>query len=410
MNKMKTFSGTVLLLMAIGDVGAAASDKPNILIIVTDDQGYADLSAYKHHAPDVRTPNMDRLANRGVLFTQAYVTAPVCSPSRAGWNTGQHQVRWDAKSSFQCGHPDKVKNIAELMKASGYATARFGKNDYGQGMHLHDVREYPLQHGYDEFLGFSAHGHDSFLLSQSIEDRTPDPKGHSASVGPMMHNMGVKEYKQGYLTEIFTDATIDFLKGDHKDPFFLTLSYSSMHHLIHQVPKRYLDKHGVKDIPLYDPETMGSYERWFKRHISFGEISADDMRKYYLANLNCLDDNIGRVLNALDALKLADNTIVIFFSDNGAAPTNGGWNRPLAGSKFTLWEGGIRVPFMMARPHDPHAGETWEQPISALDILPTCLEAAGIALPEKLDGEAIPKSPNELKASRNLFWLSLIHI
>ncbi|MHC4996087.1 MAG: sulfatase family protein, partial [Planctomycetota bacterium] len=186
-----------------------ASDRPNFLIIVTDDQGYADLSAYEHHAPDVHTPNIDRLAARGVLFTNAYVTAPVCSPSRAGWNTGLHQARWDPKSSFQCGHPDDAPNIAEIMKANGYATARFGKNDYGTNLNEQIGRQYPLNHGYDEFLGFVAHGHDFFLLSEEIEKQTPDPKGHSAVVGPLMHNRGSKEFTGGYLTSIFTDAAIE---------------------------------------------------------------------------------------------------------------------------------------------------------------------------------------------------------
>jgi arylsulfatase A-like enzyme len=393
-----------LFLCAVAAHGADNVKKPNFLIIVTDDQGYADLSAFKHHAEDVHTPNMDRLAARGVLFTQAYVTAPVCSPSRAGWTTGRHQVRWDPKSSFACGLPDNVKHIAEIMKTNGYATARIGKNDYGKGLHRQDVREYPLNHGYNEFLGFSAHGHDYFLLSKELQDRTPDPKGHSAVVGPLMHNKGVKEFKDGYLTEIFTDALIDFLKRHRKDPFFLTLSYNSVHHLIHQSPKRYLDKYGVKEIPHYDPATMGKYADWFKNYIAIGRITAEEMRRYYLANLNCLDDNIGRVLNALEELKLADNTMVILFSDNGGAPTTGARNLPLVGSKFTLWEGGIRVPFILSRPGDPHAGETWHQPISALDVVPTCLDAAGIKLPQALDGRPIPKSTKEFKEPRNLFW------
>ncbi|MCP4782994.1 MAG: sulfatase-like hydrolase/transferase [Fuerstiella sp.] len=413
-----------------GDVSAReATGKPNFLIVVTDDQGYADLSAYEHHAQDVHTPNMDRIAANGILFTEAYVTAPVCSPSRAGWNTGMHQVRWDPKSSFGCGHPESVPNIAEIMKANGYATARFGKNDYGKGMHRQDVREYPLNHGYDAFLGFCAHGHDFFLLSKEIEKQTPDPRGHSAVVGPLMHNKGVKEFKDGYLTEIFTDAAIDFLKqhssGSRHDfrskqlsaetrgkfryqnaspPFFVTLSYNSVHHLIHQAPKRYLDRYGVKEIPNYDPKTDSDYADWFKRFITLGEISDEEMRKYYLANLNCLDDNIGRVLNALDKFTLADNTVVILFSDNGGAPTNGAWNLPLAGSKFTLWEGGIRVPFILSRPGDPHAGETWDQPVSTLDVVPTCLEAAGIEIPEDLDGRLISQTTAGTSEPRNLFW------
>ena len=378
--------------------------KPNFLIIVTDDQGYGDLTAFNHHAPDVQTPNMDRLAERGVLFSQAYVTAPVCSPSRAGWNTGRHQVRWDPKSSFLCGHPETEKNIAEIMKANGYTTARFGKNDYGLGFHDHEAHEYPLNHGYDEFLGFSAHGHDYFLLTRDIEDRTPDPKGHSAVVGPLMHNRDYKEFGEGYLTEIFTDATIDFLESHQEEPFFVTLSYNSVHHLIHQVPKRYLDKHGVREIPNYDPETMGGYEDWFKRYVTLGEINADEFRRYYLANLNCLDDNIGRLLDTLDQLSLADNTIVIMFSDNGGAPNTGACNLPLAGSKFTLWEGGIRVPFILARPNESASGTICDRTISTLDILPTCLQAAGINQPEGLDGQPIPKDVTKIADQRDLFW------
>ena len=380
------------------------SSLPNILIIVTDDQGYGDLTAFNHHAPDVQTPNMDRLAARGVLFSQAYVTAPVCSPSRAGWNTGRHQVRWDPRSSFLCGHPETEKNIAEIMKANGYTTARFGKNDYGLGFHDHEAHEYPLNHGYDEFLGFSAHGHDYFLLTRDIEDRTPDPKGHSAVVGPLMHNRDYKEFGEGYLTEIFTDATIDFLESHQEEPFFVTLSYNSVHHLIHQVPKRYLDKHGVREIPNYDPETMDGYEDWFKRYITLGEINAEEFRRYYLANLNCLDDNIGRLLDTLDQLSLADNTIVILFSDNGGAPNTGACNLPLAGSKFTLWEGGIRVPFILARPNESAPGTICDRTISTLDILPTCLQKAGIELPEGLDGQPIPKDVTKIADQRDLFW------
>jgi arylsulfatase A-like enzyme len=407
MRKFRLVLWTVLLGMAPVVVQATTDKRaqPNIIVIVTDDQGYADLSAYAHSAPDVRTPNMDRLAARGVLFTEAYATAPVCSPSRAGWNTGRHQVRWDPKSGFNCGLPDGVPTLAELLKENGYATARIGKSDYSNdSVHRQDVREYPLNHGYDEFLGFCAHGWDYFLLSQDIEDRTPDSKSHSASVGPLMHNRGRKEFKEGYLTEIFTDAAIDFVDRHQEAPFYLTLAYNSVHHLIHQVPKRYLDKHGVKEIPTYDPETDGPYGEWFQQYIVPGKISVEEMRKYYLANLNCLDDNIGRFMDALDRMKLTDNTLVIFFSDNGGAPTTGAWNRPLAGAKFALWEGGIRVPFILSRPSDPHAGETWNGPVSALDVFPTCLAAAGIEIPDGLDGQPFPTTLEDAGQRRNLFW------
>ncbi len=397
----------ISILVAKTEAQTPASGKPNFLIIVTDDQGYADLSAFGHHAQDVHTPNMDRIAARGVLFSHAYTTAPVCSPSRAGWNTGLYQQRWDAKSGWAPGMPGNIRNIAEIMKSNGYATARFGKNDYGKGYHAQNTPEYPLNHGYDEFLGFSAHGHDYFLLSDDIEEQTPDPKGHSAVVGPLMHNEGYKSFEEGYTTDIFSDAAIDFFKGHQEEPFFVTLSYNSVHHLIHQVPGPYLEKYGVKEIPDYDPGTMGNYEDWFKQYITLGEISDEEMRRYYLANLNCLDDNIGRVLDALEDLSISDNTVVIFFSDNGGPPTTGAWNLPLAGSKFTLWEGGIRVPFIISRPDAPKAGVVSERPVSTLDILPTCLQAAGVELPDGLDGrvitEAFDRNPADTE-DRSLYW------
>ena len=215
-----------------------------------------------------------------------------------------------------------------------------------------------------------------------------------------MFNEGYKEFQEGYLTEIFTDAAIDFIHRDHDKPFFLTLSYNAVHHLIHQSQKRYLDKYGVREIPNYDPEKDGSYAAWFKHFITLGEISNEEMRKYYLANLNCLDDNIGRVLDALDEAALSDNTVILFFSDNGAPPTTGAQALPLAGSKFTIWEGGIRIPFILARPGDSHAGEIWDHPISTLDLVPTCLEGAGIEAPGNLDGQAIRASDQW----RNFFW------
>ena len=394
--------GVLPFLMAFS---ACFGGKPNFLVIVVDDMGYADVSAYEHRAKDAHTPNIDKLANRGILYTNAYVSAPVCSPSRAGWVTGQHQVRWDPKSGFNCGLPKGTPTLASILKSNGYATARFGKNDFGnKSIHKQGVYAYPLNHGFEEFLGFSAHGHDFFLLSEEIEKRTPDPKGHSAVVGPLQHNRGRKEFKDGYLTDIFTHAAIDFMKRPREKPFFVTLSYNSVHHLIHQSPKRYLDKFGVKEIPNYDPHTDGKYADWFKQFITLGRITADEMRRYYLANLNCLDDNIGRLLHALEEHQLAENTHIVFFSDNGGAPTNGAWNLPLSGAKFSLWEGGIRVPFILSRPGDPHAGEIWDDTVSSLDIVPTILDIADIPLPERLDGQIIPKCRSGFEETRNLFW------
>lgn len=384
--------------------------RPNILIIVTDDQGYADLSAYAHSAKDVSTPNMDRIAAGGLLFTRAYVTAPVCSPSRAGWNTGRYQQRWDPEAGWNPGLPPDEKTIAEWFKGAGYVTCKIGKNDFGRGgYHKQDGRDYPLNHGYDEFLGFSSHAHDYFLLSEKVEKRTPDPYGHSAALGALFDNRGRRSYERGYLTDIFTDRAVQFLEKRRSRPFFLHVAYNAVHTLVHEVPEKYLKRFGVKRIPNYDPATMGNYVNYYNKYAQLGEISGEEMRKYYLANLACLDDNVGRLLDALDRLRLAGDTLVVFFSDNGGTQHGGGCNRPLRGAKTTLFEGGIRVPFMMRWPGRLPAGRIYPYRISTLDLMPTLLESAGIpASSARLDGESFLQAAKSGTASptesRPLFW------
>lgn len=385
------------------------NEKPNILLIVIDDQGYADFTPFKNHDTTVSTPNISRLGKSGTVYSQAYVTAPVCSPSRVGILTGKNQFRWDIPASWGPGLPDNVKTLPEYLKEVGYHTARIGKNDLGQNFHKNDVREYPLNHGYDEFLGFSAHAHDYWANSQSIKDRTPDPYGTSALLGPLMHNMGEKSYDEGYLTDILTDESIDYLKRKHEKPFFLTLSYSAVHHLIHEVPKKYLDKYNVKEIPNYDPDSLlafgkhkaGSYSAYYDKYSRVGAINTDDLRKYYLANLNCLDDNIGRVLDALKNTGLDKNTMIVFVSDNGGSPLTGANNSPLTGGKYSLWEGGIRVPMAVSWPNNVEAGKVENRYVSALDILPTVAKVAGVTLNDyDIDGINLFEPKND----RLLVW------
>jgi len=375
---------------------------------VTDDQGYSDLSYFDHAADDVQTPNMDRLAGDGVLFTQAYVTAPVCSPSRAGWNTGRYQQRW-GHWNWGAELPSSELTLAEYLGEAGYTTAKFGKSDFGANYHQMDVREYPLNHGYQEFLGFSSHAHDYFLLSDEVEQRTPDPHGHSAALGPLYLNRGRKSFEEGYLTEIFTDSAIDFLERNRDRPFLMTVAYNSVHHLIHEVPDRYLNQFNAEKVPNYDPERDGSYKDYYDKYAG-PEVVDETYRKWYLANLTCLDDNIGRLLDSLGSLGLRENTLVIFFSDNGGSPLTGALNKPLSGSKYNVLEGGIRVPFIMSFPGRFPEGKLLATPISSLDIVPTCLEAARLALPpdRKLDGRSLYSDlthPSPDKMTRGpMFW------
>lgn len=374
------------------------SEKPNIILIVVDDLGYADFEPFENHDSQISTPNMTRLADAGTIFTQAYVSAPVCSPSRAGLMTGKNQFRWDEKAAWQPGLPEETKTIAEYLKEAGYATARIGKADFGKNYHNFDVREYPLNHGYEYFIGFSAHAHDYWLLSDEMAKRTPDPKGTSAHLGPLMENRGFKSYDDRYITEIFTDEAIIYLETEKDKPFFLTLSYNSVHHVIHEVPQKYLDKYEVAPIHNYEPDSMetfqkrkpGSYSAYYEKYTRLGAINDEDMRKYYLANLNCLDDNIGRVLDVLKTEGLDKNTLVVFVSDNGGSPLTGAKNAPLSAGKYSLWEGGIRVPMAISWPGKVEAGKVQNEYVSALDILPTITEAAGITLTDNtIDGKSL---------------------
>ncbi|WP_167605747.1 sulfatase [Maribellus sediminis] len=372
------------------------NEKPNVLLIIVDDQGYADFEPFENHSPEISTPNMNRLAEAGTVFTEAYTTAPVCSPSRAGLMTGKNQFRWDEKASWGPGLPDNVKTIAEYLKEAGYTTARIGKADFGTNYHKFDVREYPLNHGYDYFLGFSAHAHDYWLTSEEIADRTPDPNGTSAHLGPLMENKGYKSYPDDeYLTDIFTNEAIKYLKSEKDAPFFLTLAYNSVHHIIHEVPQKYLDKYQVEPIHNYEPDSMetfnnqkpGSYSAYYEKYTRLGAIQDEDMRKFYLANLDCLDDNIGRVLDALNEQGLDQETMIIFVSDNGGSPLTGAKNAPLSAGKYSLWEGGIRVPMAISWPGKVKAGKVETNYVSTTDILPTISNAAGIELTdETIDG------------------------
>ena len=169
-----------------------------------------------------------------------------------------------------------------------------------------------------------------------------------------------------------------------------------MHHIIHEVPQEYLDKYHVKPIHNYDPDSMetfgnqkpGSYSAYYEKYTRLGAIQDEDMRKYYLANLNCLDDNIGRVLDELKEAGLDKNTLIIFISDNGGSPLTGAVNAPLSAGKYSLWEGGIRVPMAISWPGHVNPGEVQNQYVSAADILPTIVKAAGVQLTDStIDGK-----------------------
>lgn len=377
MRYLKLAAILIFTLLAGCSPKGEKEEKPNIVLIVVDDLGYADLSAFDHVSENCRTPNIDRIVTSGVLFDNCYVSAPVCSPSRAALYTGKYQQRWDAEMSWGTGLPVNVKTLAEMLKENGYTTGRIGKSDYGQNYHNPAAREFPVHHGYDYFLGFSAHAHDYFLLDKKIEMATPDPYGESASLGRLFRDTLKVGFEDAYTTDLFTDEAIEFVKNNNDKPFFLDLSYNSVHELIHEVPDEYLEKWDVRKIPDYDP-SYGKYGQYYWDYTQVGKITDEEKRKLYLANLNCLDDNIGRLLDTLGNLGLLENTFVLLISDNGGEPLTGANNLPLSGSKYTMHEGGIRVPFILSWPRVLPKGNLYSHRVSALDIVPTCLEAAEI--------------------------------
>lgn len=320
-----------------GKASSAAEEKaPNIVVIVSDDQGYADSSCYDH-PKEVSTPAIDRLAAEGVRFTNGYASAYVCAPTRAGLLTGRYQQRfgfYEAGDS-RAGMPTSEITVADVLKKKGYATAIIGK------WHVGIEPEYrPLQRGFDEFYGFLGHGaHDYFDLSITSE-----------------HNSIYRNHKPinetGYLKDNLAREAVSFIERNQSKPFFLYLPFNAVHWPL-QAHQKYIDR--------FD--------------------TGDKNRDVYLAMLVSMDEAIGKVLDTLKRTGLDDNTLIIFFSDNGGARRNLANNGVLRDYKQTVYEGGIRVPFIVRWPARLPKGLVCHKPVISLDVMPTACAAAGAELP-----------------------------
>jgi arylsulfatase A-like enzyme len=307
---------------------------PNIVVIVSDDHGYGDVSCYEH-PPEVRTPNIDRLARRGVRYTNGYASACVCAPTRAGLLTGRYQQRFGfyTASDSRAGLPLSEITLADLLRRHGYATGAFGKWHLGITPPYH-----PLRRGFDEFYGFLGHGaHDYFDLK-----RTPD------EFRSIWRNDRVID-DTGYLTDNLAREAVAFVRRHEKRPFFLYLGFNAVH------------------FPLQAPEEV-------IRKYDTGRRNRD----IYLAMLEREDAAIGRVL---DELKNSD-TLVVFFSDNGGARNNASSNGPLRDYKHSVYEGGIRVPFLVSWPGRLGENTVSHDPVVCMDVFPTAAAAAGIEMPQ----------------------------
>ena len=322
-------------------VAQAQRRPPNILVIVTDDMGYEDIGI--HGSKDIPTPNIDALAKVGIRFTDAYVSGPYCSPTRAGLLTGRYQQRFGHEFNLNMsadysdfGLPLSETTMADRLKAAGYRTSLIGKWHLGFGDKFH-----PMARGFDEFFGFLGHSH-SYLEAESSSDN------------PVLDGRKVV-LETPYLTEALTDRAVDFIKRQKSHPFFLYLAFNAVH-----TPMEATDKYLAR----------------------FAHIE-DNQRRTYAAMLSAMDDGIGKTLAALRLEGLEENTLVVFFNDNGG-PTmagttiNGSSNAPLRGSKRQTWEGGIRVAFIIRWKGHLAEGKIDNRPIIQLDVLPTALAAAGV--------------------------------
>ena len=340
------------------------SDHPNIVVIVSDDQGYADSSCYDH-PKEVDTPNIDRLAAEGVRLTNGYASAYVCAPTRAGLLTGRYQQRFGfyAAGDSRIGLPLSEVTAADLLKKQGYATAVIGKWHVGIESEYH-----PLKRGFDEFYGFLGHGaHDYFKLQITDEYNS-------------IYRNDKRINDTGYLTDNLGREAVSFIERHHKRPFFLYLPFNAVHWPLQALPK-YIERFNT----------------------------GDKNRDIYLAMLKSMDEAVGKVLDALKQTGVDGNTLVIFFSDNGGAKKNFANNGILRDYKQSVYEGGIRVPFIVRWPVKLAKGAVCDEPIISLDVLPTICSAVGVKLPDDrlYDGKDILpalRGQTQKPLHKALFW------
>ncbi|MFM1904178.1 MAG: Arylsulfatase precursor [Planctomycetota bacterium] len=338
----------LVLLLACLPLHAA----PNIVFIFSDDAGFRDFGF--QGSPEFKTPNLDRLAREGVVCSNGYVSGAVCVPSRAGLLTGRYQQRFGVyHNDFSFEVPRDHPTMLEAIKSQGYETSAFGKWHVGMSPGNH-----PNKRGADYFFGFLG-GHRFY---------TPWPRGHKKGDNPaflLRENERVVDESSldFYTTDLFTDRALEFIersRGSEK-PFFVYLA----HHAVHD-PLQALDADAKPYRKLEDP----------KRRTLGGMTAA-------------LDRSVGRLLDYLDSNDLRENTLVVFSNDNGGATKIHADNGPLRGHKGVLYEGGVRVPFVLSWPGTLPQGETFSHPVITLDLYPTFVKLAGgdpTKHPKLLDG------------------------
>lgn len=360
---------------------------PNVVLIITDDQGYGDLGFTGN--PHVKTPVLDNFARESIRFNQFYVS-PVCAPTRASLMTGRFSLRTGVRDTYNGGAimaPEEV-TIAEMLKNAGYTTGAFGK------WHLGDnYPSRPNDQGFDESLIHLSGG-----MGQP-GDFTTFFKGDSSYFNPVLWLNGEQKGYEGYCSEIFADEAVAFIEKNQEKPFFCYLSFNAPHTPL-QVPQEYYNMY--KDI---DPAS--GFPNDGRPFPQMSEKDKEDARKVYAMVTN-IDDNVGKVLQKLKELKIADNTLVIFMTDNG--PQQSRYVAGMKGRKGSVYRGGIRIPFFFRLPAMFEGNQDINTTTAHIDILPTLAELCNAEMPAErtIDGKSfLPLLKGEKTAifeTRSLFF------
>ncbi|RCK70205.1 sulfatase [Desertihabitans brevis] len=382
-------------------MSASGPARPNVLLVVSDDHGYGDLGHLGHDAA-VRTPQLDRLAASGVSCPEAYVTAPICSPSRAAMMSGRYPQRWGATWFDNSAFDPDGPSLAERVRELGYRTSYFGKVHYGH--ERRGDRACPPQHGFEQtFYGLAGQqqGRLNYLRhsSAAVEEYGPEASWRMG-VQPMLE--GDEEVElEGFLTAELGRRARDFVAADDGRPFFAVVAFNAVHNFCWQLPAEELRRRGLPARGDWD-EGTGGYADWYDGAIS---PNLEHGRGYYLAQLELMDAEVGRLLDQLEASGLAEDTVVVYLTDNGGSPCNYGDNTPLSGSKYTLAEGGVRVPFLARWPAAGWSGGTERTGlVSALDLVPTLVAAAGGQVEDADGADLAPLLRDGTAPDRALHW------
>jgi len=341
--------------------------KPNVIIIITDDQGFGDLGINEN--PNIITPNIDQFASESIQFDNFFVS-PVCAPTRASLMTGRYSLRTGVRDTYNGGAimSNTETTIAEILKEADYSTGIFGK------WHLGDNYPFrPSEQGFDESIIHLAGG-----IGQ-VGDFTNYYKGNTSYFDPILWKNNKKNQYDGYCSDIFAENAVKFIEKNKNKPFFCYLSFNAPHTPL-QVPKKYYNMY--KDL---DPE-LGFNDESLASKMS--EKDKEDARRIYGMVTN-VDDNVGKVLNKLTELGIEEETIIIFMTDNG--PQQFRYNSNMKGLKGTVYNGGTRVPFYIKYAEKFKNSKVISRMSAHIDILPTILELCNLKIPSdrKIDGQSL---------------------